>query len=53
MEVTGVDVETKIPKSYIITSSDILPVIEPFFEEIVKAVDVTITSLPPEISTDI
>ena len=53
MEVTGVDVETKIPKSYIITSSDILPVIEPYFDEIGKAVDVTITSLPPEISTDI
>ncbi len=53
MEVTGVDIENKTPRSYIITSSDLLPVIEPFFDEVIKAVDVTITSLPPEISTDI
>ncbi len=53
MEVTGVDIETKIPKSYIITSNDLLPVLEPFFDEMLKAVDMTITSLPPEISTDI
>ncbi len=53
MEVTGVDVENKTPRSYIITSSDLVPVIEPFFDEVIKAVDVTITSLPPEISTDI
>lgn len=53
MEVTGVDIETKIPRSYIISSSDLLPVLEPFFDEIIRAIDVTITSLPPEISTDI
>lgn len=53
MEVTGVDVENKTPRSYIITSSDLLPVIEPYFDEVIKALDVTITSLPPEISTDI
>lgn len=53
MEITGIDVESKIPRSYIISSSDLLPVLEPFFEEIVRAVDVTITSLPPEISSDI
>lgn len=53
MEVTGVDVESKIPRAYIITANDLYPVLEPFFEEILKAVDVTITSLPPEISTDI
>ena len=53
MEVTGVDVESKLPRSYIISSSDILTVLEPFFEEIVRSVDVTITSLPPELSTDI
>ncbi len=53
MEVTGVDIESKVPRSYIISSSDLLPVLEPFFEEIVRSIDVTITSLPPEISTDI
>lgn len=53
MEVTGVDIESKVPCSYIISSNDLLPVLEPFFEEIVKTIDVTITSLPPEISTDI
>ena len=53
MEVTGVDVESKVPCSYIISSNDLKPVLEPFFDEIVRTIDVTITSLPPEISTDI
>lgn len=53
MEVTGVDGETKIPTSYIISSSDLLPVLEPFFDEIVRTIDVTVTSLAPEISADI
>ncbi len=53
MEVTGVDIETKIPRAYIITANDLYPVLEPYFAEILRAVEVTITSLPPEISTDI
>lgn len=53
MEVTGVDVESKVPRSYIITSSDLYPIILPFFDEIVRTADVTMTTLPPEISTDI
>ena len=53
MEITGIDVESKSPRSYIISASDLLPVLEPFFEEIVRSVDVTITSLPPELSSDI
>ena len=53
MEVTGIDVENKMPRSYIITSNDLLPILEPFYDEIIRAADVTITSLPPEISTDI
>lgn len=53
MEITGVDVESKIPRSYIISSKDLLEVLVPFFDEIIRSVDVTITSLPPEISTDI
>lgn len=53
MEVTGIDVENKMPRSYIITSNDLLPILEPFYDEIVRSADVTITSLPPEISTDI
>lgn len=53
MEVTGVDTESKVPCSYIISSNDLLAVLEPFYDEIVRTIDVTITSLPPEISTDI
>ncbi|MCI8555567.1 MAG: hypothetical protein HFI85_03230 [Clostridia bacterium] len=53
MEITGVDIDSKIPRSYIISSKDLLEVLEPFFEEIIRTIDVTITSLPPEISTDI
>ena len=53
MEVTGVDVESKVPRSYIISSSDISLVLEPFFDEIIRALDVTITSLPPEIAQDV
>lgn len=53
MEVTGVDLESKVPCSYIINASDLLPVLEPFFEEIIRTIDVTVTSLPPEISADI
>lgn len=53
MEVTGVDIESKVPRSYIISSSDLLTVLEPFFDEIIRSIDVTITSLSPEITTDI
>ncbi len=53
MEVTGVDIESQVPRSYIITSGDLYQIILPFFDEILRAADVTITSLPPEISTDI
>lgn len=52
-EITGVDCDTKIPCSYIISSTDLFPVLEPFFDEIVRTIDVTIASLPPEISADI
>lgn len=53
MEITGIDVESKLPRSYIISSADLLPVLEPFFDEIIRSIDVTITSLPPELSSDI
>ena len=53
MEITGVDAESKIPRSYIISSQDLLPVLEPFFAEIIRTLDVTITSLPPDTSADI
>ncbi len=53
MEIAGVDIETKIPRAYIITSDDMYPVLEPYFAEILRAVEVTITSLAPEISTEI
>lgn len=53
MEVTGVDVETKIPRGHIITARDLYPVLAPYFDEIIRSIEVTITSLPPEVSTDI
>ena len=53
MEVTGVDIENKVPRSYIISSNDLVVGLEPFFDEILRSIDVTITSLPPEISSDI
>ena len=53
MEITGVDAVNKIPRSYIISSNDLLPVLEPFFDEIIRTLDVTITSLPPDTSADI
>ncbi len=53
MEITGVDVDTKVPRSYIISSKDLLEVLVPFYDEIIRTVDVTITSLPPETASDI
>ena len=53
MEVTGIDAESKVPRSYIISAEDLKIVLEPFFDEIIRTIDVTITSLNPEISADI
>ena len=53
MEVTGVDVESKVPRSYIISSRDLLLVLEPFFDEIIRSIDVTMSILPPELTSDI
>ncbi len=53
MEVTGVDLKTKSPKTVVISSYDLLNAIEPFFAEIVRAIDTTINTLPPEVVTDI
>ena len=53
MEVTGVDAQSKSPKSVVIYSSDLRQAIEPFFCEIVRAIDTTINTLPPEVVADI
>ncbi len=53
MEVTGVDTNTKSPKTSVVYSNDIQKAIEPIFIEIVRAIDTTINSLPPEIVSDI
>lgn len=53
MEVTGVDIATKSPKSAIIYSADLKYAIEPFYREIARAIDTTINTLPPEVVTDI
>lgn len=53
MEITGVDGQSKTPKSAVIFSSDLRNAIEPFYSEIVRAIDTTINTLPPEIVADI
>lgn len=53
MEVMGTSIETKAPTSKLITSNDVRIVLEPFFEEVVRTIEVTVTSLPPEVSADI
>ena len=53
MEVTGVDTETKSPKTSVIYSNDIQKAVEPLFVEIVRAIDTTLNTLPPEIAADI
>ncbi len=53
MEVTGVDVQTKSPKTVIIHSHELRCAIEPFYAEIVRAIDTTINTLPPEVVSDI
>ena len=53
MEVLGLDSEFNIPKSRIVEASEIKHVLEAFLDEIIRTVNVTINSLPPEISADI
>lgn len=53
MEVMGLDYGAKTPKARVVTSQEIRPVLQAFFEEIVRTIDVTINSLQPEISADI
>ncbi|MBE7075670.1 MAG: hypothetical protein E7375_01190 [Clostridiales bacterium] len=53
MEITGVDAQSKSPKGAVILSNDLRNAIEPFFSEIVRAIDTTINTLPPEIVADI
>ncbi len=53
MEITGVDAQTKTPKTVVVLSTDLRKAIEPFYSEIVRAIDTTINTLPPEIVTDI
>ncbi len=53
MEVMGLDIELNVPKSKIISCREIRRVVEAYLEEVVRTINVTINSLPPEISTDI
>lgn len=53
MEITGIDAVSKSPKGTVIFSDDLTNAIEPFFSEIVRSIDTTINSLPPEIVADI
>ena len=53
MEVMGLDIEANMPKSRIVSCREIRRVIEAYLEEVVRTINVTINSLPPEISTDI
>lgn len=53
MEVMGLDGASNMPKTKIISCRDIRHVFEAFLEEIVRTINVTINTLPPEISADI
>lgn len=53
MEVMGTDLVTKIPTPIVVSSEDLKPVLEAFFEEILRTIEVTITTLPPEVTQDI
>lgn len=53
MEITGVDAQTKTPKNVVVLSTDLQRAIEPFYAEILRAIDTTINTLPPEIVADI
>lgn len=53
MEITGVDAQTKTPRTTIVLSTDLMRAIEPFYSEIVRAIDTTVNTLPPEIVADI
>lgn len=53
MEITGVDAKTKTPATVVVLSTELQRAIEPFYAEIVRAMDTTINTLPPEIVADI
>ena len=53
MEITGVDAKTKSPKNVIMHSYELRYAIEPFYNEILRAIDTTINTLAPEVVTDI
>lgn len=53
MEVMGTDLVSKAPVSVVVNSAQLKPVLEAFFEEIIRTVEVTITTLPPEVTADI
>ncbi len=53
MEITGVDAHTKTPKPVCLFSNELRKAIEPFYSEIIRTIDTTINSLPPEIVADI
>lgn len=53
IEVIGTDLTTKNPISKVVKSDDIKSVLEAFYEEIVRTIEVTITTLPPEVTSDI
>ena len=53
MEVMGTDLITKTPTTKVVSSAELKPVLEAFFEEIIRTIEVTITTLPPEVTTDI
>ena len=53
MEITGVDAQTKTPRTTVVFSTELMHAIEPFYSEIVRGIDTTINTLPPEIVADI
>lgn len=53
MEVSGIDVDTKRPRSEVVVSNDIMTAILPFFDDISASLEHLINMCSPEIASDI
>ncbi len=53
IEVLGTNLTNRLPSAKIVASKDVKGVIQSHFEEIIRTIEVTINTLPPEIAQDI
>ena len=52
-EIVGIDENSGKPKQIIISSEEILPILENFMENVIAGIETTINVCPPEISNDV